>query len=181
MVLKNARVPIIGFAAWSGTGKTTLLKRLIPILKAQGLRVGLVKHAHHTFDIDQPGKDSYELRKVGATPVMIVSSKRRAIIYEYDLPGEASLDDHLAYLDQSGLDLLLIEGFKRAPIPKIELHRPSLGKPPLFPEDSHIIAVATDEPLPNCPLPQLDLNDPEAIAEFILRREIVHAEARRGT
>ena len=177
--MKNAKVPLVGFAAWSGTGKTTLLKRLIPILRTRGLKVGLVKHAHHTFDIDHPGKDSYELRQAGASPVMIVSSKRRAIIYECDPPQEPSLDDHLAYLDQSGLDLLLIEGFKRAPIPKIELHRKALSKPLLFPEDRYIVAVASDEPIEDCPLPQLSLNHPEEVADFIVR-EIVDAQARRG-
>ncbi|BCX82650.1 molybdopterin-guanine dinucleotide biosynthesis adapter protein [Methylomarinovum caldicuralii] len=161
-------VPLLGLAAFSGTGKTTLLTRLIPLLKAGGLKVGLIKHAHHAFDIDHPGKDSYELRRAGATPVMVVSRRRRAIVYEYPDEGEVDLFSQLAYLDTTGLDLILVEGFKRAPIPKIELHRPALGKPLLFPEDPHVIAVASDAPLScPCPLPQLDLNQPLQIAAFI--------------
>lgn len=159
--------PVLGFAAFSGTGKTTLLIELIPCLKRQQLKVGLIKHAHHSFDIDHPGKDSYKLRQAGASPVMVVSSQRRAIIYEYPDQGEPRLTDQLRFLDTSDLDLILVEGFKREPIPKIELHRPALGKPLLFPSDPNIIAVATDTPLP-CPLPLLDLNRPKQIAEFIL-------------
>ncbi|HHJ39802.1 MAG: molybdopterin-guanine dinucleotide biosynthesis protein MobB [Methylothermaceae bacteria B42] len=161
-------VPVLGFAAYSGTGKTTLLTRLIPILKAEGLKIGLIKHSHHTFEIDRPGKDSYALRKAGATPVMIVSRKRRAIIYEYPDEGDVCLEEQFAYLNQTGLDLILVEGFKHAAVPKIELHRPALGKPLLFPDDPHVIAVACDAPLSQpCPLPLLNINQPEAIAAFI--------------
>lgn len=159
--------PLLGFAAFSGTGKTTLLVQLIPHLKRQGLKVGVIKHAHHSFDLDQPGKDSHKLRQAGASPVMVVSSQRRAIIYEYPDQGEPRLADQLGFLDTRDLDLILVEGFKREPIPKIELHRPALGKPLLFPDDPNIIAVATDTPLP-CPLPLLDLNQPQQIADFIL-------------
>ncbi len=161
-------VPVLGFAAYSGTGKTTLLTRLIPILKAEGLKIGLIKHSHHTFEIDRPGKDSYALRKAGATPVMIVSRKRRAIIYEYPDEGDVCLEEQFAYLNQTGLDIILVEGFKHAAVPKIELHRPALGKPLLFPDDPHVIAVACDAPLSQpCPLPLLNINQPEAIAAFI--------------
>ena len=174
--LSNARVPLLGFAAFSGTGKTTLLKQLIPLLKARGLRVGLIKHAHHEFEVDRPGKDSYELRQAGASPVMLSSSHRRAIITEHPEPFEPSLDQELGYLDQSAIDVLLVEGFKREHFPKIELHRAALGKPLLFPEDDAIIAIATDEPLAvNAGIPQLDINDPGQIAGFILREFLPNA------
>ncbi|MFN3919635.1 MAG: molybdopterin-guanine dinucleotide biosynthesis protein B [Methylohalobius sp.] len=159
--------PLLGFAAFSGTGKTTLLVRLIPELVQRGLKVGVIKHAHHSFDIDQPGKDSYRLRQAGATPIMVVSSRRRAIVYEYPEQGKVGLFEQLPFLDASGLDLILVEGFKHEPIPKIELHRPALGKPLLFPEDSNIIAVASDVWMA-CPLPLLDLNQPQEICNFIL-------------
>ena len=162
-------IPLLGFAAFSGTGKTTLLTRLIPLLRERGLRVGVIKHAHHSFDIDQPGKDSYRLRQAGASPVMVVSSRRRAIVYQYDDQGEVHLKDQLPYLAHEDLDLILVEGFKHAAIAKIELHRPRLGHPFLFPDDANVIAVATDAPLPiPCPLPQLDLNRPDLIADFIV-------------
>lgn len=168
--MKNAHVPILGFAAASGTGKTTLLEQLIPILRQHGLRVGLIKHSHHSFDIDHPGKDSFRLRKAGATPVMLVSRKRRAIITEFDSQDEPRLDDQLEVFEQNGLDLILVEGFKSEAIPKIELHRPSLNKPLLYPEDPDIIAIASDCPLAlqNQPV-QLDINQPNKIAEFILK------------
>ena len=147
MLLRNAKIPILGFAAYSGTGKTTLLAQLIPILKGQGLRVGLIKHSHHNIQIDQPGKDSYRLREAGASPVMLVSSHRRAIITEFDKVHEPVLDEELLAFDQTGLDLILVEGFKATAFPKIELHRPSLDKPLLYPNDPSIIAVASDCPL----------------------------------
>ncbi|MCX8048438.1 MAG: molybdopterin-guanine dinucleotide biosynthesis protein B [Methylohalobius sp.] len=159
--------PLLGFVAFSGTGKTTLLVQLIPQLGKLGLRVGVIKHAHHSFDIDQPGKDSFRLRQAGASPVMVVSSKRRAIVYEYPEQGEIGLFAQLPFLVASELDLILVEGFKAEPIPKIELHRPALGQPLLYPHDPHIIAVASDVQF-SCPLPWLDLNQPEAIAQFIV-------------
>lgn len=170
--MKNAKVPILGFAAYSGTGKTTLLSELIPILKKAGnLRIGVIKHSHHSFEIDSPGKDSYRLREAGAAPVMLVSIYRRAIITDFDAPKEPRLDEQLAYFDQSAVDLILVEGFKRESFPKIELHRPALGKPLLYPNDSSIIAVASDALLPLPPhLPLLDLNRPSAVADFILDR-----------
>ncbi|GAB6066795.1 hypothetical protein JCM13664_01130 [Methylothermus subterraneus] len=159
--------PLLGLAAFSGTGKTTLLVQLIPLLSREGLKVGVIKHAHHRFDLDQPGKDSYRLRQAGASPVMVVSSRRRAIVYEYPEQAELRLAEQLSFLDTRHLDLILVEGFKREPIPKIELYRPALGKPLLFPEDPHIIAVASDVKL-SCPLPWLDLNQPQAICDFIV-------------
>ncbi len=162
-------IPILGFAAFSGTGKTTLLVRLIPLLKKQGKRIGLIKHAHHSFDVDQPGKDSHLLRQAGASPVMVVSEKRRAIIYESPQPEEVHLQEQLKYLACHDLDLILVEGFKHEDFPKIELHRPALEYPLLFPQDPNIIAVASDQALPcHCPLPLLDLNSPRKIADFIL-------------
>ncbi|QSA98809.1 molybdopterin-guanine dinucleotide biosynthesis protein B [Methylococcus sp. EFPC2] len=163
-------VPVVGFAAWSGTGKTTLLALLIPLLKSQGWHVGLIKKSHHDFEIDQPGKDSYVLRKAGASPVMLTSSHRRAIITEHDDIRERSLSEELDFFDSTGLDLILVEGYKQEKFPKIELHRPELSKPLLFSDDDSIIAIASDAELPVAPpIPQLDLNQPEAIAAFIIQ------------
>ena len=162
--MRHARIPIIGFAAYSGTGKTTLLTRLIPILKQHNLRIGLIKHSHHNFEIDKPEKDSYRLRAAGATTVLLASKYRRAIICEIDPPKEPTLDEQLMALNQSVLDLILVEGF-----PKIELYRPILKKPLLYPQDANIIAVASDCELDLPPyLEQLDINDPTMVAEFIL-------------
>ncbi len=169
--MNNALVPILGFVAASGTGKTTLLTQLIPLLKQQGFRVGLIKHSHHDFEIDKPGKDSYRLRKSGATPVMLVSSHRRAIISEFEHPIEPQLDQQLKYFEQSELDLILVEGFKAEAFPKIELHRQSLARPLFYPDDNHIIALASDTTL-SIPshLVALDLNDPVMISRFIVQR-----------
>ena len=167
--MQHAHIPVLGFAAFSGTGKTTLLTQIIPILKHHGLRIGLIKHSHHNFQIDQPGKDSFRLRAAGASPVMLVSTHRRAIITEITPQQEPHLDDQLKLFDQSELDLILVEGFKAERFPKIELHRPSMNKPLLYPNDPDIFAIATDEILetPDT-LTQLDINQPEMIAAFIL-------------
>jgi len=168
--MKNAHVPILGFSAPSGTGKTTLLTQLIPLLKKQSLRIGLIKHSHHNFQIDKPGKDSFRLREAGATPVMLVSSHRRAIITEFTEPQEPCLDEQLSHFDQSQLDLILVEGFKKEIFPKIELHRPSLNLPLFYPTDNSIIAIAADETIPlEKELPLLNLNSPEEISSFILQ------------
>ena len=164
-------IPIVGFAAWSGTGKTTLLTNLLSIFNERGLRVGVVKHAHHTFEIDYPGKDSYELRKAGALQVLIGSRKRWALISENRDHLDKSLEYHINNLDLESLDLVLVEGFKPEHIPKIEVHRPSLGKELLFPGDDSIFAIASDETLENTgSLPLLDLNKPGDIAEFVIKR-----------
>jgi molybdopterin-guanine dinucleotide biosynthesis protein B len=177
----NARVPLLGFAAASGTGKTTLLKAVIPLLKAEGLRVGLIKHAHHAFEVDKPGKDSFELRQAGASPVMLSSSHRRAIITEHPEPADPALIQELRFLDQRAVDLVLVEGFKREALPKIELHRPALGHPLLFPADDNIIAIATDAVLATpCPLPCLDINNPAEIAHFIMTRFLPQARSALG-
>ena len=169
--MQHAHIPMLGFAAFSGTGKTTLLTQIIPILKQQGLRIGSIKHSHHNFQIDQPGKDSFRLREAGASPVMLVSTHRRAIITEIIPEQEPRLDDQLKLFDQSELDLILVEGFKAEPFPKIELHRPSLNKPLLYPNDPDIIAIASDCALATpAYLTQLDINQPEMIAAFILNQ-----------
>lgn len=169
--MRNAKIPILGFAAYSGTGKTTLLTQLIPLLKQHGLRIGLIKHSHHSFTIDQPGKDSFRLREAGASPVMLISKIRRAVITDFDVEKEPLLDEQLKFLDQSQLDLILVEGFKHERFPKIELYRPALNKPLLFPHDPSVVAVATDSPLQ---VPEsvtlLDINNPPMIADFILNR-----------
>ncbi len=162
-------VPLLGFCAWSGTGKTTLLKRLIPLLREQGLRIAVLKHAHHGFDLDRPGKDSWELRKAGAEQTLVASRRRIALIRETEREREPLLEELLPLLDFERLDLVLVEGFKQAVFPKIELHRPQRGRPLMCGQLPHIIAVASDRPvdLPR-PLPLLDLNQPEAIRDFVL-------------
>ena len=160
--------PLVGFTAISGTGKTTLLIKLITILADKGIRVGIIKHAHHTFDIDQPGKDSYQLRKAGASEMLIGSVNRWALMVDAEKDQEFTLQDHILRLDQDNLDLILVEGFKLEEIPKIELTRPSLGNDLFFPNDDNVIAVATDEPLNvETDLPMLDINKPDQIVAFI--------------
>ncbi len=169
--MSEAEVAVIGFAAFSGTGKTTLLTRLLPVLKARGLHIGVIKHSHHRFEIDKPGKDSYELRKAGAEQMLISSPYRWALMVEKDVGREPRLAEELSRLDGGPLDLILVEGFKQESFPKIELYRPALGKPAMYPKDRDIIAVATDGDLPApTGLPVLGLNDVDAIAEFILGR-----------
>ena len=167
MNLQNAHIPIIGFAAYSGTGKTTLVLQTIPRLQAAGLRVGVIKHAHHQFEVDQPGKDSYEIRKAGATQTLITSRTRWALMVERDLGREPLLDEALLEVDQMGLDLVVVEGFKREHFPKIEVHRPSLGRPLLSPRDPDIVAIAADAPV-EANVPVLDLNQPDEVVNFIL-------------
>lgn len=168
--MKKAKVPVLGIAAYSGTGKTTLLRKMLPQLRAHGLRVAMVKHAHHSFDTDIPGKDSYELRRAGATQMLVASRHRWALVTETGDAAEPRLDELLAHLDHDNLDLILVEGFKAELFPKIELHRPSQGQPLLCTLDNSIIAVASDAPLGHAPpVPILDLNRPDEVVEFILR------------
>lgn len=163
--------PMLGFAAFSGTGKTTLLVQLLPILRKQGLRIAMIKHAHHKFDVDKPGKDSYELRKAGASPMLISSSRRIAIMIDKEEEQEPDLQDLLTYINPDKVDLVLVEGFKQWPFPKIELHRPETGKPLLFPDDSNIIAIAHNDEINTTPeIPVLDIDKPEQIADFILNQ-----------
>ena len=168
--MDSNNVPVVGFAAYSGAGKTTLLKQILPLLCERGICVGMVKHAHHNFDVDKPGKDSFELRKAGAQQMLVTSNQRWALMVEREYEHEPRLEEHIAHLDHATLDLVMVEGFKNARFPKIELHRPALGKPLLFSQDEDIIAVACDSPLI---LPDhielLDLNNIMVITEFILQ------------
>ncbi len=161
--------PIIGLSAYSGSGKTTLLEKLIPKLNRKGIRVAVIKHAHHSFDIDHPKKDSYKIRKAGAQQILISSQKRWALVHEHANEGnELTLEEALQNISTETIDLIIVEGFKAAPIPKIEVHRPSIGKPLIAAKDQHIIAIATDKPEDiDSSLPLLDLNQAEMIADYI--------------
>ena len=159
---------IFGFAGWSGSGKTTLIINLIPELVGRGLSVSTMKHAHHNFDIDQPGKDSYEHRQAGASEVMISASNRWALMHEVRENNEPSIDELIVRM--TPVDLLLVEGFKWHPHPKMEVHRPVVGKPLLQINDPAIIAVASDEKLNDLSVPIFDLNDIVGIADFIIEK-----------
>lgn len=156
---------VFGFAGYSGSGKTTLIEQLIPRFVMRGMRVSLIKHAHHLFDIDKPGKDSYRHREAGASEVLITSDQRWVLMHELRDEDEPALHEQLGRF--APCDLVLVEGYKRASIPKIEVYRPSTGSEPLHPADRNIVAVASDASI-DVPLPLLDLNDPDAIAEFII-------------
>jgi molybdopterin-guanine dinucleotide biosynthesis protein B len=164
---------VFGLAGYSGSGKTTLLEALIPRLTEAGLRVSLIKHAHHRFDIDQPGKDSYRLREAGCSEVLLVSDHRWVLMHELRGAPEPSLDDQIARFSEC--DLVLVEGFKLTPIPKLEVHRPSVGKPLIAGDGVEtIVAIATDEPevvRQQTTLPTLDINDRDAVTDFILRHQ----------
>ena len=157
---------VIGIAGYSGSGKTTLIEKVIPVLVRAGLRVSLIKHAHHEFDVDQPGKDSYRHRHAGCTEVLVSSSKRWAVMHELRGAKEPTLQEQLKHL--SPCDLVIVEGYKAEPVPKVEVHRRDSHTPLLYPEDKSVVAVATDEPL-DTTLPQLDVNDAEAVARFVIR------------
>jgi molybdopterin-guanine dinucleotide biosynthesis protein B len=154
-----------GFAGWSGSGKTTLIEKLIPLFVERGLRVSLLKHAHHTFDVDHPGKDSYRLRQAGAGEVLVTSSRRWVLMHELRGAKEPTFEEQTAHL--SPCDLLIVEGFKYAPIPKLEVWRAVTGEPMLHPNDPHIVAVASDAKVETT-VPLLDLNAHERIAAFVL-------------
>ena len=156
---------IIGLAGWSGSGKTTLVTKLIPRLVARGLRVSTVKHAHHSFDIDQPGKDSYEHRQAGATEVLVTSAKRWALMHELRAAPEASVEELVRHM--TPVDLLLIEGFKHHAHDKLEVFRRDVGKPLLCLDDERIVAVASDAPVAEAGVPVIALDDTRAIADFI--------------
>ncbi len=166
MISQRPNLPLLGFAAYSGTGKTTLLEALIPKLTAAGLRLGVLKHAHHNFDVDVPGKDSYRLRKAGASQMLIASRNRHVLMTETP-DAEAEFDYLLTRFDSDKLDVILVEGCKNIAFPKIELHRKELNKPWLHPNDSNIVAIAADEVV-SSELPQLDINDLDAIAIFVI-------------
>jgi molybdopterin-guanine dinucleotide biosynthesis adapter protein len=156
----------IGFAGWSGAGKTTLIVRIIPELNRRGLSVSTIKHAHHGFDVDRPGKDSYEHRLAGAHEVLVSSANRLALMRELRGAPEPSLADLLRLVEP--VDLVLIEGFKRDPFPKIEVYREANAKPPLFPDDPTIIAFVRDSVAPSTHLPFTSINDIAAIADLVL-------------
>jgi len=158
---------IIGLAGWSGSGKTSLVVRLLPVLVARGLRVSTIKHAHHEFDVDTPGKDSYEHRAAGAHEVLVASARRFALMHELRDAPEPTLEELVARL--APVDLLIVEGFKRHGHNKIEVHRPSVGKKLLAPEDPHIVAVASDAALEGLTVPRLDLDDTQAIVDFVVK------------
>ncbi|MGY6433176.1 bifunctional molybdopterin-guanine dinucleotide biosynthesis adaptor protein MobB/molybdopterin molybdotransferase MoeA [Vibrio parahaemolyticus] len=161
-------IPILGFAAYSGTGKTTLLEALLPKLTEAGLRIGMLKHAHHNFDVDKPGKDSYRLRKAGASQMLIASRNRFALMTETP-EAEAEFEYLLTRFDEDKLDVVLVEGCKNIAFPKIELHREEVGKPWLYPHDENIIAIASDSAELDSELPQMNINDLDAIARFVLQ------------
>lgn len=169
----KATMKVIGFAGWSGAGKTTLIERVVRCLSARGLVVSLVKHAHHDFDIDQEGKDSWRHRRAGCHEVLVSSAQRWALMRELRGAPEAGLDELLALLGEC--DVVLVEGFKRAAIPKIEVRRIATGHQPLAPDDAHIVAVASDGPAIGS-LPLLDINDADAVADFI----VAHLQLQNG-
>ena len=157
---------VIGLAGWSGAGKTTLVVRLVPELVRRGLTVSTMKHAHHGFDVDQPGKDSHRHREAGATEVLVGSERRWALMHENRGAPEPSAAELMRHM--TPVDLLIVEGFKREGHDKMEIHRRETGKPLLYPDDPHIVAVLSDEPLPDCPLPVISIDDIGAVADFIL-------------
>jgi len=163
----SARPAVLGIAGWSGSGKTTLVRALIPELTGRGLRVSTIKHAHHNFEVDQPGKDSYEHRHAGASEVMVSSARRWALMHEHRGAPEPTLWELLPKL--APVDLVLVEGFKHEGQDKLEVHRPSLGKPLLAAEDPKVVAIASDAEIPEARVPVLDLNDVPAVADFIQR------------
>ncbi len=169
---------IIGLAGWSGSGKTTLVCRLIPVLVARGYRVSTMKHAHHAFDVDKPGKDSYEHREAGATEVMVTSANRWALMHEHRGAPEPRAEDLIPHMTE--VDLLIIEGFKKEGHEKIEVFRRGVGKPLLAVDDPNIVAVASDGPVPETDRPLLDLNDTEAVADFVVRHCRLGAARREG-
>ena len=157
---------VIGLAGWSGAGKTTLVVRLVPELVRRGLTVSTMKHAHHGFDVDQTGKDSHRHREAGATEVLVGSERRWALMHENRGAPEPSAAELMRHM--TPVDLLIVEGFKREGHDKIEIRRHETGKPLLYPDDPHIVAVLSDEPLPDCPLPVINIDDIGAVADFIL-------------
>jgi molybdopterin-guanine dinucleotide biosynthesis protein B len=159
-------VKVLGIVGWSGSGKTTLLTALLPLLRARSLTVSTVKHTHHGFDMDQPGKDSYRHREAGALEVLVASSTRWALLHEVD-GAEPRLPELLARMQP--VDLVLVEGFKTHPYPKLEVYRPALGKPPIWHREQDVVAVAADGALPSCDRTLLPLNDPAAIVSWLLK------------
>jgi len=158
---------VVGITGWSGSGKTTLMVRLLPELVRRGVTVSTVKHAHHEFDVDQPGKDSYRHRAAGAKEVVVASSRRFALMHEVRAAREPTLDELIARM--TPVDLVLVEGYKRDSHQKIEVYRAAIGKPLLSMGDASFIAIASDAPVPGAALPLLPLDRPAEIADFIIR------------
>ncbi|WP_085901123.1 molybdopterin-guanine dinucleotide biosynthesis protein B [Kiloniella majae] len=169
---------VFGLAGWSGSGKTTLLKQVIPALVKRGLKVSTLKHAHHKFDVDKPGKDSYEHREAGASEVMISSGNRWALMHELRDEKEPTLEELVPHM--TPVDILLIEGFKRESHKKLEVFRPALGKRMLHKDDPNIIGIATDDEEIDTSLPIINLNDIEAIADFICLSCDLHDKIRKA-
>ena len=165
---------VFGLAGWSGSGKTTLVTRLVPALTRRGIRVSTLKHAHHDFDIDQPGKDSWRHRQAGATEVMVASDRRWALMHELRGAPEPGMDELLRRM--SPVDLVLVEGYKRGDHPKLEIYRASLGKTLLAPEDASIVAIASDALVAGSPLPFFALSDVDRIAQFIIAHCRIEAD-----
>jgi molybdopterin-guanine dinucleotide biosynthesis protein MobB len=175
--LRYRGVPVIGFAAYSGSGKTTLMRKLIPCLIARGLRPAVVKHAHHDFDIDYPGKDSYELRKAGADQVIVGSAHRWAMVVETGGGHDPDLSEFLARLDVAEIDIILVEGFRDVPFPKIEIHRKALERRMFYPDDAYVIALASDDlDTHQGAITTVPLDPVNALADFI----VAYAEQARN-
>lgn len=170
---------LIGLAGWSGSGKTTLLTRLIPELIRRGLRVSTIKHAHHNFDVDQPGKDSYRHRESGATEVLVSSANRWVLMHELRGADEPELPALIAKMGE--VDLILVEGFKREAYPKLEVYRADLGKPRLSPDDPYVVAIASDGPVPGAAVPVLALDDTPSIADLMVEHAVDAARIADGT
>ncbi|WP_114194861.1 molybdopterin-guanine dinucleotide biosynthesis protein MobB [Edaphovirga cremea] len=167
--MKKLPLPLLGIVAYSGTGKTTLLKMLIPLLRQHDIRVGLIKHSHHDMDVDTPGKDSYELRKAGADQTMVASDRRWALMTERQGKGSVELGYLASRFEHSSLDMIFVEGFKHEPIAKIALFRPEVGKPLAGLIDEYVVAIASNEQISETSLPILDINDAGSIAQFIVQ------------
>lgn len=166
--MTDSSIPVLGFAGWSGAGKTTLIKQIIPLLIQDGIRPSIIKHAHHSFDVDYPGKDSYLFRKAGCRQTLVASHNRWVLMDEHQRDEEPDLFELIERMDQQIAELILIEGFRHVSIPKIEVHRPALGKPLLCENDEHIFALLSDQPIQlSREIPILDLNNPEAISQFV--------------
>lgn len=165
-------VPLLGFAAFSGTGKTTLIEQLIPLLIEHGLRIALVKHSHHDIEMDKPGKDSYRLRKAGASQVVLAGTHRSICFHEHQQAHDSQLSEQLALLNTDCLDLVLVEGYRDQYFPKIELHRSVLGKPFLYPNDPDIIALVCDQYVDVIDLPLFDFTQLQSMVSFILQEVI---------
>jgi molybdopterin-guanine dinucleotide biosynthesis adapter protein len=159
--------PVFGLAGWSGSGKTTLMEKLLPVLVARGLRVSTVKHTHKDFDFDKPGKDSWRHRQAGAREVMIAAPRQWTLVHQVGADAETGLAHLLTRM--SAVDLVIVEGFKREPIPKLEVYRVALGKPLIAPDDPDIVAIASDAPVAGVALPRFDLDDAHGIAAFIVK------------